>query len=54
MHASLDSKQKLLDFSRSLLVDNFIEISNIRFTPREFNAAVDQIELLIHKIKEII
>ena len=42
--------KKTLSFLKELVVDNSIEISNIRFRPREFNAAVDQIELLIHKI----
>jgi len=37
-----------------VLVDNSIEISNISFTDRDFNATYDQIELLIHKVKRII
>tara|TARA_B110000027_G_scaffold100593_1_gene106434 strand:+ start:581 stop:712 length:132 start_codon:yes stop_codon:yes gene_type:complete len=30
-------------------VDNSIEISNIRFTPKDFDATADQIKLLILK-----
>ena len=34
------------------MLDNSIEISNIYFTPRDFNVTEYQIEFLIHKIQE--
>lgn len=33
-----------------VVVANPIEISSIRFTPKDFKATADQIKLLIHKI----
>tara|TARA_B110000971_G_scaffold201988_1_gene221311 strand:- start:615 stop:818 length:204 start_codon:yes stop_codon:yes gene_type:complete len=37
-------------FSDDSLVDNPIEIVNIHFTPKDFNATAEHIELLILKI----
>jgi len=48
---SLSLKQKKRGtFSDDSLVDNPIEIVNIHFTPKDFNATAEQIELLILKI----
>ncbi|MDC1534066.1 hypothetical protein N8471_05155 [Polaribacter sp.] len=46
----LEAQKNLLISQEVFLVDNSIEISNISFTPRDFNDTVKQIELLIHKI----